>query len=181
MVSSSYRTLLTECNLYVMNNELFFLGNPWTYYALFSQENPKNSVLWLARQQLIADKPNCQNKKCKLKAKNLQLKSDKLDQYVWRCTKNHITAIRKWSFFQKSHYFIPDLLTFLLGYLEGLSLKSLCQKTGFSYKNSALKWAKRVRYPMMKWVQDYMMNVTFRGVVEIDESLFGRKTKYHKG
>ena len=33
----------------------------------------------------------------------------------------------------------------------------------------------------MQWVADTLLHVKFTGVVEIDESMFGRPVKYHKG
>ena len=34
---------------------------------------------------------------------------------------------------------------------------------------------------MMKWVFEYIFELKFSGIVEIDESLFGRRRKYGKG
>ncbi|XP_041472594.1 uncharacterized protein LOC121421858 [Lytechinus variegatus] len=51
------------------------------------------------------------------------------------------------------------------------------------YKNSAVDWANFLRDHCRKFVHDlyYELGEKLRGEVEIDESLFGRRTKYHRG
>ena len=44
-----------------------------------------------------------------------------------------------------------------------------------------MDWAQYVRDLFMQWVADTLIHVKFIGVVDMDESMFGRRVKYHKG
>ena len=63
---------------------------------------------------------------------------------------------------------IPDILRFVVAYAEGLSLKQCSVKSGFAYGSSAVDWASHCR-------DLFVQPTKFSGIVEVDESLFGRR------
>ena len=50
-----------------------------------------------------------------------------------------------------------------------------------NYSSTSVDWANFVREPFKLWVMEHMMTMKFSGIVEIDESKFGRRMKYHRG
>ena len=50
-----------------------------------------------------------------------------------------------------------------------------------NYSTTAVDWANFVREPMKYWVHVHMSQMRMSGTVEVDESLFGRRVKYHRG
>ena len=49
------------------------------------------------------------------------------------------------------------------------------------YRHTAVNWASYIGELFCQYVFDTYERITFDGEVEIDESIFGRKVKYHKG
>ena len=90
-------------------------------------------------------------------------------------------GMRKYSFFEGSACDIRDLMIFLKQYLEGNSLHQCVLATGMDYRHTAVDWANFIRELFCQYVYDKYNMTMFKGDVEIDESLFGRKIKYHKG
>ena len=155
------------------------LGNPYNRYSLLMIPAAM-FIRWLIGQHLLAPEVNCD--KCSHPC-NLQLRGRALDGMQWRCTKNtgHEISVRRYSFFQGSHFFCQDLFNFVITYLEGASLAYCARVCGLYYANTAVDWAQYMRDLFMQWVADTLLHVKFTGVVEIDESMFGRRVKYHKG
>ena len=48
-------------------------------------------------------------------------------------------------------------------------------------KSTAFDWENFVWDPMVEFVYRIIMKTKFSGIIEIDESRFGRKIKYHSG
>ena len=65
----------------------------------------------------------------------------------------------------------------------GHSLRLCATESGLNYKKTSVEGAKSVRQIIMQLVYDYILQapLKFHGTVEIDESLFGRKVKAHRG
>ena len=80
------------------------------------------------------------------------------------------------------HHAIPDVLTFIMNLLDGHLLIRSAQKTAIAYA-TACTWAQYVRDIFIQWVWEEIIHPDYQlsGVVEIDERLFGRRIKYHKG
>ena len=53
--------------------------------------------------------------------------------------------------------------------------------SGFDYMKSAVDWANFIRDLFKAYVTDTILNMKFSGIIEIDESIFGHKVKYHCG
>ena len=53
--------------------------------------------------------------------------------------------------------------------------------TGVTYGPSSVKLAKHIRKLMMRYVHRMLQRIKFKGEIEIDESMFGRKVKHHRG
>ena len=52
---------------------------------------------------------------------------------------------------------------------------------GLSYHRTAVEWSKKLRDLYIEYYVRNIRHVILDGIVEIDESLFGRRVKYHKG
>jgi transposase-like protein len=50
-----------------------------------------------------------------------------------------------------------------------------------AYKSSAVDWANYIRDWFVEYYYRDIRSTKFSGIVEIDESLFGRRVKYNKG
>ena len=66
--------------------------------------------------------------------------------------------------------------------LDGHLLIRSAQKSAIAYA-TACTWAQYVRDIFIQWVWEDIILPEYKlsGIVEIDESLFGRQIKYHKG
>ena len=104
-----------------------------------------------------------------------------LDRCVYKCPAGHKTSICFISIFSQSHLFMQDVLHFIFSYADGLSLYKSSKMSEMSYKANAVEWAKTIREMYVKHYLNQTQDLKFSGIVEIDESLFGRKVKYHKG
>ena len=75
---------------------------------------------------------------------------------------------------------IRDNMVFVRMYLDGSPLYVILDRINISY-STASDWGSMVREVMVNYVQRVMPNMKFQGKVQIDDSLFGRKTQYHRG
>ena len=64
----------------------------------------------------------------------------------------------------------------------GISPPSAQKKSNIDY-STAVQWAAWIRDLLVQWVWEEVITqeLKFDGIMEIDESLFGRKIKYHRG
>lgn len=102
---------------------------------------------------------------------------------IYRCSSNrdHTRASRTYSFFGKSNLQIQDIMLFIKSYLDKCSLAQCARFSGMSYGSTAVNWGSFVREIFKEY---FYRNLRFRklqGVIEIDESLFGRRVKFHRG
>lgn len=70
---------------------------------------------------------------------------------------------------------------FIKSYLEKNSLAQCARFSGMAYKSTTVNWACFMREVFKEYFHNTLRNVKFQGIVEIDESLFGRRVKFHKG
>jgi len=68
-----------------------------------------------------------------------------------------------------------------LTYAEGQSLWKCSRAAGIGYGSTAVDWGSFCRDLFMEYYVREIKDVKFNGEVEMDESLFGRRTKYHWG
>ena len=62
-----------------------------------------------------------------------------------------------------------------------MTLNRCAKNAGISYGGTAVDWANFHREIFKEYIQTVLPNIIFEGDVEIDESLFGRRCKYHRG
>ena len=156
------------------------LENPFNVYALLML-GPSIFVKWQMTFGLLKDHVTC--KSCN-RACNLQKKSDRINGMIWCCTScasKPTQSVRNCSFFSNSHLHLEVILIFIYTYMTGLSFKYCSTVSGMHYKNTALDCGNFVRDIMVEFVYRIVMKTKFSGIVEIAESLFNRKIKYHCG
>ena len=90
-------------------------------------------------------------------------------------------SLKKYSFFERIKYSIPDFFCFIRELLAGSTLKRTCQESGVHYNHTAVDYANFVRDVYKEYVFNMLKTKKLRGIVEIDESLFGRKIKHNRG
>lgn len=102
---------------------------------------------------------------------------------IFRCNgnKQHKMSSRLYSFFDRSNLVLQDIILFIRSYLEKNSLAQCARFSGMAYKSTAVNWACFMREVFKEYFHNTLRNVKFQGIVEIDESLFGRRVKYLKG
>ncbi len=166
------------------------MENPWTFHGFFAQKS-SIWIMWMMMQGVIHATMRCQhmvNHKLQLICGNecsLQSRSAKIDGMTWRCKKdsNHETTIRYGSFFNGFKHTIPDILEFIKCYLDSLTMKKCASFSNVHYKSTAVYWCSYIRDLFVQYVYEYVIKdeMKLSGIVEIDESHFGKKCKYHCG
>ncbi|XP_045191303.2 uncharacterized protein LOC123548134 [Mercenaria mercenaria] len=113
----------------------------------------------------------------------LKSRTERNGGQVFRCTKNrnHVKSLRANSFFEKTKVEIQDIVVFIKSYLDKNSLYQCSKFSGVAYKSTAVNWASYIRELFKEYFSRRTYNKVIRGIVEIDESLFGRRVKYHRG
>ena len=120
---------------------------------------------------------------------NLQVREKRTDGLVWRCTKNrnHEIGLTKYSFFDRSHFLIANIMQFIKSFVDGESLHRMASDSGMDYKKSSVDWASFCREIAMEYVYRDVLGrgadppMKLNGHIEIDESCFGSRTKYDRG
>jgi hypothetical protein len=101
----------------------------------------------------------------------------------FRCTKNrnHRRSSKALSFFDKTNLTMQDAMLFIKCYLERNSLAQCARFAGVRYTTTAVHSASFIR----ELFKEHFFRVTchrkLNGTVDIDESLFGRWVKFHRG
>ena len=161
------------------------LVNPWNFYALFGSED--TTVLeWLRENSLLARTLVCDHVVDGAICggiMNIKVRAERKGGEIFRCSKNrsHVKTILANSFFEKTRLEIQDVVVFIKSYLDKNSLLQCANFSGVSYKSTAVDWASYMREMFKEYFHRRTRNKVLGGVVEIDESLFGRRVKYHKG
>lgn len=74
-----------------------------------------------------------------------------------------------------------DVMQFIYSFLTKDTLWQTSKDSGFDYKKSSVDWANFIRDLFREYVYNTYENLVFHGDVEVDESLFGRRVKAHRG
>ena len=157
--------------------------NPLTFSNLQQHEG---LIKWLQDNGLLLTEMNCPNDNCNGICKTA-VRNKVPEGYTLRCRsdKNHEYSIKTWSIFFGSHLLIQDRLIFLRTFLINVSLYMGASESGVNYKKTAPTCAKKMRQLFKHYVLRTIPNddnpEQFGGIVEIDESVFGRKIKNNKG
>ena len=161
----------------VLNISLSDFNNPFNRYTVLLSGKDV-IVQWLQNVGLLAKTMICHrcNVPC---SRNVRQKN--LDGFVWRCTARHEISIRRYSFFSHSHLHLADIIQFLISYAEGQSLWKCAQYAGVNYGSTAVDWGSFCRDLFVEYYVCNIRHTQFSGEIEMDESLFGRRTKYHRG
>ena len=113
----------------------------------------------------------------------LKIKADRNGGEVFRCRNNraHQKAIRTFSFFEKIHIEIQDVIVFIKSYLDKMTLLQCSVFSGIDYGSTACNWASYMRELFKEYFHRHIRHRRIGGEIEIDESLFGRRVKFHRG
>lgn len=163
--------------------------NPWNFFHLFMSDD-ETVYSWLRANGLLASSIVCRksikvgndNQECR----GLMLVKKRagcVEGSTFRCenNRNHEKTVRSYSFFEGSHLLIPDIMAFIKFYLDKMTLLQCAKFSGVAYKSTAVHWGSFIRELFKEYFYRTVMNKKISGEIEIDESLFGRKMKYHKG
>ncbi|XP_062594545.1 uncharacterized protein LOC134255960 [Saccostrea cucullata] len=168
------------------------LENPWNFFRLFMREEAQVNE-WCRKNGLLVTQLPCTSKKKNGSRSSegekcngnmvLRESAARTGGEILRCTKNrnHQKAMRVNSFFEGSTLTIPDCMLFIKSYLDKLTLLQCSRFVGIAYGTTAVNWGSFVREVFK---EHFYRNTRFKklsGTVEIDESLFGKRTKYHRG
>ena len=106
-----------------------------------------------------------------------------IDQVCWRCctAKAHEISVRKYSFFERAHFTIQDIMLFIKQYFDGVTLLEATRQAEICYQKSGVDWASFIRELFKEDLHRSLPHTRLSGEVEMDESLFGRRTIYHRG
>ncbi len=157
------------------------MHNPWNFFHLFMQDDDVVQS-WMREQNLLATHIRCSicndGTVC-----SLRKRSKATDGVSFRCPVNpsHEYSMRKFTWFEKSQLRIQDIMLFNQKYLEGCTLKQCSLDSGIAYKSTAVDWASFVRELFKENFARNIKELQLSGEIELDESLFGRKVKYHRG
>lgn len=102
---------------------------------------------------------------------------------VFRCSRNinHTRVSRMYSFFEKSNLHLQDILLFIKSYIEKTSLAQCSRFSWFPHTTTAVNWASYIRKLIKEHFYTNLRHRKLWGIVEISESLFGCRVKFHRG
>lgn len=149
-------------------------------FATIMDLPPNHFYEWLVKERLFPASLPC-HCGCPMRP---QQRSSNNDGFVWRCTGRgrHVRTIRSKSIFEDSKINVADLFLFICKYAEGSPISVISKVCGIAYNTTGLRWACKLRTEILgSWyVRTIRNNPNFklRGIVEIDESLFGRRIKF---
>ena len=92
-------------------------------------------------------------------------------------------SIRYYSFFEESKLHVIQCSVLASNYVNGSTHKSLVDQFGFSSR-TVVNWCNFVRDVYCEWLRRFTDELHLGGpgiFVQVDESLFGRRCKYHRG
>ena len=72
-------------------------------------------------------------------------------------------------------------MLFIKQYLDGVTLLQASRQAGISSQKSGVDWASFIRELFKEDFHRGLPHIRLSGEAEIDESLFGRRAKYHRG
>lgn len=169
--------------------------NPWNFYCLLLSDDATLNK-WCRNNELLPETIKCLSKKVSQKSKRQgggdvvcggnmfpKVRGDRSAGEVFRCEfdRDHTKAIRTYSLFDKAKMPIPDVMVFIKSYLDKSSLLQCSKFAGVAYKTTAVNWASYIRELFKEYFHRNIKHKKLSGEIEIDESLFGRKVKHHRG
>ena len=97
----------------------------------------------------------CEVSSCDV-SRTLHKRDKRTDGYVWRCTKNRIQeiGIRKFSFFDRSHFPFAELMQFIKSFVDVVSAPHVHQH-GMDY-NVSVDWASFCREVAVEYIYTEM-------------------------
>ena len=156
-------------------------SNPWNFYNVFLNEEEVGHQ-WCRDNGLLALSLPCNTDSCDGQAV-LRRRKGYVANESFRCNKNvsHERQTREYSLFEAAKIPTNDVMLFIKSYLEGNTLRQCATFAGISYGSSAVEWAVSVCDLFKDHFRRNVVHETLSGDIEIDESLFGRRVKYHRG
>jgi len=172
---SPWATRVSPSNIHSL--PISHLDNQFNRFTLLMSP-PLTLINWLQNNNLLASSMKCDkcHEDCTMNARKKTI-----DGYSWRCKNRHEISLRRYSFFSQSHLYLPDIINFILNYADGYSLWKCANNSAVAYGNTAVDWVSFCRDLFIQYYCESIRPVKFSGTVEIDESLFGRRMKYHRG
>lgn len=69
----------------------------------------------------------------------------------------------------------------MVSFAQGSKLTQLSFITGMAVNTTIIDWANFVRDVLKQYVFEEIGMLKMKGIIEVDESLFGRRNKFHRG
>lgn len=158
-------------------------NNPWNFFSLMMLSDDE-VYQWFRMHGLLATTISCNSDGCEGRMV-LKSSSRSVGGAVFRCMVNrlHTRACRTNSFFEKSNLTLQDIVLFIKSYLDGSSLSQCARFSGVAYKSTTVHWGSFIRelFKEYRYFEVHIKTKKLTGTVEIDESLFGRRVKHHRG
>ena len=126
--SGTFRSVIRD----VSSITLADFENPWNFFNLFLNCDRLEMNTFLRREGLLSSEIDCP--KCDGLC-TLRKKMNAAACEVFRCknNRNHEFSAYKFSFFEKCKIDIPDIMLFVVCYLDNMSLKQCAAKSGIDY------------------------------------------------
>lgn len=159
--------------------------NSWNVFKVFLSFPMDEVLQWMQSVGLLCPLTSCNKEiaggvNCHKKV-TFQKRTKSIDGYVWKCESSHETSVRSRSFFSRSHVLLPDLWNFLFHYSSKITLAECASFAAMNSSRTSVNWASMTRELFVENWYRHLRTTVLHGVVEIDESLFGRKVKYNRG
>ena len=154
------------------------LVNPFNFYNLLQDEKLN---VWLRQKGLFPKTIKC--RKCDgAECKVMKRKKD-ISGESFRCknNNNHEASVCRNSFFDSAKYTTQDIMAYLYEFILGSTMKRASYVCGVSYGRTSVEYNNFIREIFIEYVWKVQKTIKFRGIIEIDESLFGRKVKNNRG
>jgi hypothetical protein len=118
-------------------------------------------------------------------AMKLTRRCHNLDGYVWQCTVKKCQrrlSIRSGSWFARGHLSIGTQFLLVYNYLryDKMLSKYIADICGV-HENTVVTWECYIRESISHYFMDNPLKLGLKNTVQIDESLFGGRCKYHRG
>ena len=141
-------------------------------------------IEWLQQNGLLLQSYDCTGEGCGGKCNRCK-RTGKSEGHTMRCNKNrnHEYSIKTNSVFSGTKVPLRALMVYFRSFLNQDSMRLSASEAGIDYKHTAVDWSNMIRAMFMEYVyvEVHTKLMKLSGTIEIDESLFGRKVKAHRG
>jgi hypothetical protein len=146
-----------------------------TFQILLFSIDDLTVATWLIQQGLLGRSRQCEKPGCNgdVRVDPWDTPSDVIEAGT--------TRFPSYSFFERSKLDAKDIMQLIKAYLEGLSLGITSRYAGVSYTGTAVDWGSFIRELMKEYFHVNLSHKKMNGIVGTDESLFGRRVKFHRG